>query len=461
VTYNLAIIGSGAAGFAAAIAAAKQGLSVVMIEQATTGGTCVNVGCIPSKALLAAAHNQQVAGEHRFPGIKTDAGPIDMPDLVAGKDEIVSRLRREKYEDLSRDYRWTLLPGRAQFVAGPALDVAGQVIEADHYLIATGATPKLPAIPGLSDTDYLTYTSAMALERLPESLLVIGGNYVGLELGQLFARLGSRVTIIEALDRIAPAEEPELSQVISESLQAEGVDICTGASPAEVHRAGEKVSLRTVDGRQVSAAAVLVATGRRPASDKLGLDQVGVTVAPSGAVVVDEFLRTANPRIWAAGDVTGSPQFVYVAGAQGSTVVDNAFFSAQRRLDYCHLPRVGFTSPNLASVGMTEAEARRAGLECDYRTLAFSAVPRAVVSRDPRGVVKIVAEANTGIVLGIHMAAEAAGDAILAATYALEANMTVEQLASTWAPYLTTAEALKLAAQSFRTDPARLSCCAS
>ena len=461
VVYDLAIVGSGGAGFAAAIAARRQGKSVVMVERSTTGGTCGNVGCIPSKALLAAAEARHVAGEARFPGVASNVAPVDMAALVAGKDGIVSDLRRKKYEDLAADYGWQILHGGARFVAGPALEVAGERIEASQYLVATGAAPWVPDVPGLDEVGYLTSTSASALERLPESLVVVGGNYVGLELGQLFSRLGCRVTLLEALDRLAPGEEPELSEVITGVLDDEGVEVWTTARLAGVARDAGGVAVRTADGREVRAEQLLMATGRRPATASLGLDGVGVATEPSGAVVVDDQLRTANPRIWAAGDVTGAPQFVYVAAAQGTMVVDNAFSGAGRRIDYAHLPRVTFTTPNLAAVGLTDAQVADAGLSCTCRVLPLSYVPRAIVNRDARGVVKIVAEVATGKVVGIHMAAEGAGDAIVAATYALEAGMTVEQLASTWAPYLTMAEGIKLAAQSFTTDVAKLSCCAA
>jgi mercuric reductase len=460
-TYDLAIVGSGGAGFAAAIAASTRGLSVVMVERSTTGGTCVNVGCIPSKALLAAAGARQVAGEARFPGVGSDVAPVDMVALVAGKDEIVGGLRKEKYEDLAIDYGWRMVHGDARFVAGTALEVAGERIEAAHYLIATGAAPWMPEVPGLDVSGCLTSISALALARLPESIVVVGGNSVGLELGQLFARLGSRVTLIEALGRLAPGEEPELSEVITGVLEDEGVEVWTSAPLAEVARGGGGVRARTADGRELRSEQLLMATGRRPVTDGLVLDAVGVATGPTGAVVVDDQLRSANPRIWAAGDVAGAPQFVYVAAAQGTMVVDNAFSDAGRHIDYRHLPRVTFTSPNLASVGLTDAQATEAGIACTCRVLPLSYVPRAIVNRDARGVVKIVAEAETGKVVGVHIAADGAGDAILAATYALEANMTVQQLASTWAPYLTMAEGIKLAAQSFTTDVARLSCCAA
>jgi mercuric reductase len=459
--YDLAIVGSGGAGFAAAIAATTRGLRVVMVERSTLGGTCVNVGCIPSKALLAAAEARHVGAEDRFPGIVTSAGPTAMAALIAGKSELVGMLRKEKYEDLAVDYGWEVRRGDARFVDGPALQVDGERIEAAHYLIATGAAPWVPSVPGLAETGYLTSTSALELDELPGSLIVVGGNYVGLEMGQTFARLGSSVTLIEALDRLAPGEEPELSEVITGVLADEGVDVWTSAALAGVSREDGKVAARVADGREVRADAILMATGRRPVTAGLGLEAVGVETGRIGEVVVDDGLRSTNPRIWAAGDVTGAAQFVYVAGAHGAMVVDNAFGDAGRSVEYSHLPRVTFTTPNLAAVGLTDAQAADAGIDCTCRVLPLAYVPRAVVNRDTRGVVKVVAEVGTGKLLGIHIAAANAGDAILAATYALEAGMTTDQLASTWAPYLTMAEGIKLAAQSFRTDVAKLSCCAA
>ncbi len=459
--YDLAIIGSGGAGFAAAIAAATKGLSVVMVERAVIGGTCVNVGCIPSKALLAAAEARHVAGAGRFPGIATQAGPVDMAGLIGGKADLVEMLRREKYEGLALDYGWVVRRGNARFVEGPALEVDGERIEAAQYLVATGAAPWVPAVPGLEEAGYLTSTSALELQVLPESLIVVGGNYVGLEMGQSFARLGSSVTLLEALPRLAPGEEPEVSEVISEVLGDEGVAVWTSAALAGVSRDADKVVARVGDGREVRAEAILMATGRRPVTAGLGLGAVGVETGQVGQVVVDKELRTANPRIWAAGDVTGAPQFVYVAGAHGATVVDNAFAGTGRQLDYAHLPRVTFTTPAIAAVGLTDAQAADAGLDCTCSVLPLAYVPRAIVNRDTRGLVKIVAEKTSRRVVGIHIVAENAGDMVLAATYSLEAGMTVDQLAATWTPYLTMAEAIKLAAQSFDKDVTKLSCCAS
>jgi mercuric reductase len=472
--YDLAIIGSGGGGFAAAIRATGLGKRVVMVERDTVGGTCVNTGCVPSKALLAAADARQVALDARFPGIATAAEPVDMAALIAGKRDLVETLRGEKYLDLIAEYGWELRAGTAAFtgtpdhpelrVTGP--DGAVQRLEAGQYLVATGSAPWAPPIDGLDDIGYLTSTTAMELEEVPASLLVIGGNYIGLEQGQLFARLGAQVTVLEALDRLAPTEEPEVSGVITGVFTDEGITTVTGAQVRSVrrdHTTGELVATALVGGaqRQFRASHLLVATGRRPVTDGLDLDTVGVKVGEHGEVVVDEYLRSSNERIWAAGDVTGHPQFVYVAGAHGSLVADNALTGAQRRLDYSYLPRVTFTTPTIAAAGLTDEQATAAGIRCDCRVLPLEYVPRALVNRDTRGFVKIVADADTGRILGVTAVAQAAGELAAAAVYLLQAQMTVEQVANLWCPYLTMTEGIKIAAQSFNTDVSKLSCCAA
>jgi mercuric reductase len=471
--YDLAIVGSGAGAFAAAIAARRRGLSVVMVEKATVGGTCVNTGCVPSKALLAAAearHAGVTAG--RFPGLSSAAAGLDLAGLIDGKNDLVAGMRTDKYGELAAEYGWPILAGTARFAGSPeapALRVAltdGGVttVEAEHYVIATGSGPWAPPINGLAEAGYLTSTTAMDLDQLPTSLIVLGGNAVGLEQGQLFARLGVRVTVVEARDRLAPFEEPEISAGIERGFTDEGIGVRTAAIVTSVRRDGDGYRLRLAGaeaGQELAAEQLLVATGRRPVTDGLGLDGVGVKVGDRGEVVVDEQLRSTNPRIWAAGDVTGGPQLVYVAAAHGAVVVDNAFGSAGRVLDYRHLPRVTFTGPQIASVGLTEARAVEAGHRCDCRVLPLVYVPRAVVNRDTRGLIKLVADGDTGRLLGVHVLADGAGELIAAATQALKAGVTVAELADTWYAYLTMAEGLKLAAQTFTRDVSKLSCCAS
>ncbi len=462
--YDLAIVGSGSAAFATAIAAKRIGASVVMVEEGLVGGTCVNVGCVPSKALLAAAEVRHTAVSGRFPGIETGAQAVDMSALIAGKGAIVEALRHEKYENLADLYGFDIIHGHGRFSANGTLTVDGATVVAGHYVIATGAAPWVPPIPGLEQVHYLTSTTAMELDHVPESLIVIGGNAVGLEQGQLFGRLGSKVTIVEAISRIAPFEEPEVSEALTRIFDDEGIAVEAGVTVTKVLQENGVVAvgIDTSSGsRSLRAEALLVATGRRPNTSGLGLDAVGVRVGSRGEVIVDDELRTTNPRIFAAGDVTGHPQFVYVAGLHGGIVADNALSGSHRRVDYRTLPRVTFTSPQIASVGMTDEEAVRSGISCECRVLPLANVPRAIVNRDTRGVAKIVAEQGTGRVLGIHLLADGAADAILAGVYALEANFTVEQLATVWTPYLTMAEAIKLTAQSFSRDVAALSCCAA
>src|SRR5690625_1031235 len=474
-SYDLAVIGSGGAAFAAAIRAINLGKRVVMIERGTVGGTCVNTGCVPSKALLAAAEARHVTLDAvRFPGLaRPGVGQGDMPALFAGKDELVGALRREKYLELATADGWDRLPGGAAFVGTPtepALRVTGPdgmvgTVRAAYYLIATGSTPWVPPVRGLREAGYLTSTTAMELDHVPESLLVIGGGYVAMEQAQLFARLGARVTML-VRSRLASHEEPEAATALEEIFADEGIQIVRGALPTAVRRdqaTGEvTITATTADGSQeLRGAEVLVATGRRPVTGTLGLDTIDVRTGKRGEVIIDNHLRTTNPRVWAAGDVTAHPEFVYVAAAHGTLAADNALTGAGREVDYRHLPRVVFTSPALAAVGMTDQQARAAGIRCDSRVLPLAHVPRAIVKCDTRGLIKIVADADSGRIIGITALAQDAGDLAAAGVYILQAGMTTDQVANLWSPYLTMAEGLKLTAQAFTTDVAKLSCCAA
>jgi mercuric reductase len=459
--YDLLAVGSGGAAFAAAIRATNLGARVGVVESATVGGTCVNTGCVPSKNLLAAAEAYRTAGHHPFSGITTSQNGVDLAEAVTMKDEVVSYLRGWKYEELAEKYGFEIIRGKARFTGPDAVAVGEREIRAGHYLVATGSQPWAPPIPGLEESGYLTSTSALELKDLPESLVVIGGNYIGLELGQLFSRLGSRVTIVEALDRLAPLEEPEVSHWISLVLDNEGIDIVTSANISGVDRAGPRRVVHLEDGRRFEAEEVLVATGRRPYTEGLDLNLAGIELTDRGAVKVDDELRTTNPLVFAGGDVTAAPQFVYVAAAHGTIAADNAITGGHRKVDYTGLPRVTFTSPQIAAVGLTDEEANRQGFRCQCRVVELEHVPRPLVNRDTRGAFKIVAERGTGRVLGVHVVAPNAGDVIIGAVYAVKFGLTVQDLADTWAPYLTMSEGLKLTAQSFTSDIDLLSCCAA
>jgi len=438
--YDLIVIGSGSAAFAAAIRATEAGSSVAMMEANVVGGTCVNVGCIPSKAMLAPADAYFRAGHHPFMGIQTSANSFDLGAMVDAKTELVGQLRAE------------------------TIECRGERLRARAYLIATGASPAVPPIEGLKQAGYLTSTTALELREPPRELAVIGANAIGLEMGQLFMRLGSKVTFLEAMPRITPLEEPEVSETMQAILQDEGATVLTGVKIRSVQRDGERRRLSFEHRgarREISVDDVLVATGRRPNSEAMGLDKAGIELTERGAIRVDEHLRTSNPRVWAAGDVTGHPQFVYVAAYEGNMAARNALEGADLKVDFTSLPRVIFTVPTVAAAGLTDEQANAQGIECECRVLPLSAAPRALVNRDTRGFVKIVAERTTGRIIGATAVADGAGDVIQAAVYAIQFGLTTDQVVSTWSPYLTFAEAFKLAAQTFTRDVSKLSCCAA
>ena len=462
--WDLAIIGSGSAAFAAAIKAREAGARVVMIEKATPGGTCVNTGCVPSKAVIAAADAYHRARRHDFAGVpRLDGSAPDLAAIVAQKDELVVSMRQSKYLDLVDDYGFTLRQGTARFVDAETIEVDGEPLTATNYLIATGSRPTLPPIAGLEQVDYLTSTTALELTEVPRRLAVIGANAIGLELGQAFTHLGSDVTFLDIADRIAPFEEPEVSAALSGVLVDEGARVITGARIEHVGQTPDGVVLRgRWEGGDATLVAdrVLVATGRLPNTDELNLPAAGVELDERGFVVADDFRATTNRRVWAAGDVAGSPQFVYVSAYEGAIVADNAVSGIGRSIDYRTLPRVTFTSPQVAAVGLTEAQATEAGHEVVTSVLPLEHVSRALVNRDTRGLVKLVADRASDRLLGIHVLAEGAGEVIQAGVYALLAKLTTRELADAFHPYLTMAEGLKLAAQTFTRDVAKLSCCA-
>jgi mercuric reductase len=434
-----------------------------MIERGTLGGTCVNIGCVPSKTQLRAGELFWHAGHQTFAGIRTRAESVDLPALVRQKDELVASLRKEKYADLIDGYGWELVRGEALFEDPQTLRVGDRAIRADGIVVATGARPAVPASEGLNAVDYLTSTSLLDLKRLPEHLVVIGAGYVGLELGQLFRHLGSRVTLMQRSERMLIGYDPEIGDVVHNVLTDEGIDVLLGVTYLGVEQTGSAKRVRIrVQGRErtIEGDALLVAVGRTPNTETLNLTGGGVATGPRGEIVVDEHLRTNNPRVYAAGDVTLGPQYVYVAAHEGAVAAENAL-GGTRPVDLRAVPGVTFTTPSIATVGLTEEAARQAGRDPKATTLPLHAVPRALVNRDQRGIFKVVADAHTDEVLGVHVVAENAGDVIYAAVLAVRFHLTVKDLTDTFAPYLTMSEGLKLAAQTFDRDVSKLSCCAA
>ena len=461
--YDLLIIGSGGAAFSAAIKSVEYGAKVAMIERGTVGGTCVNIGCVPSKTLLRAGEINHLAKVNSFTGLQTSAGEVELAPLIKQKNELVSELRNQKYVDLIDEYGFDLIEGEAKFVDENTVEVNGKKLSAKRFLIATGASPSLPPISGLEEVEYLTSTTLLELKKVPKRLTVIGSGYIGMELGQLFHNLGSEVTLMQRSERLLKEYDPEISEAIEKALIEQGINLVKGATFERVEQNGELKQVHvTVDGKKkvVESEQLLVATGRKPNTDSLNLSAAGVEVGKRKEILINDYAKTSNEKIYAAGDVTLGPQFVYVAAYEGGIVADNVIGGLSKKLDLSVVPGVTFTNPSIATVGLTEEQAKEKGYEVKTSVLPLDAVPRALVNRETTGVFKLVADAKTLKVLGVHIVSENAGDVIYAATLAVKFGLTVEDLKDSLAPYLTMAEGLKLAALTFDKDVSKLSCCA-
>lgn len=463
--YDLVVVGAGSAGFSAAITAAELGAQVALVGHGTIGGTCVNIGCVPSKALIRATEAVRHANDAaaRFDGIESGARVVDWAAQIAQKDALVAGLRQAKYADLLPEYNNVVYhEGPARLVDG-GVQVAGQHIGSERIIITTGARPALPGIPGIADVSPLDSTTALALTELPRSMIVLGGGYIGVELAQTFARAGVEVTLVFR-SRLLPEAEPEIGAALATYLADEGIKIVSGITYESARKTDDGgVALAIArDGRPeiLTAERILVATGRRSNTEALGLAETGIDLTPAGAIIVDDRMRTSKAGVYAAGDVTGKDQFVYMAAYGAKLAAKNALNGNSLSYDNTAMPAVVFTDPQVASVGMTEAQARAAGHSVRISVLSLDNVPRALAARDTRGLIKLVADGSTRKLLGAHILAPEGADSIQTAALAIRCGLTIDDLSETIFPYLTTVEGLKLAAQTFDRDVKKLSCCA-
>ncbi len=461
--YDLLIIGSGGAAFSAAIKAVEYGSKVGMIERGTVGGTCVNIGCIPSKTLLRAGEINQSAHVNIFEGLHTSTGEVELDRLVDQKNELVDDLRKQKYTNLIDDYGFDLIKGEAKFIDENTVTVSGQTYSAQRFLIATGASPLLPRITGLKEVDYLTSTTLLELRKVPKRLTIIGSGYIGRELGQLFHNLGSEVTLIQRSKRLLKEYDPEISEAMEKALIEQGIKLISGATYERVEQDGniKKVHI-IVNGKNkvIESDELLVGTGRKPNTEVLNLSAAGVQVGPNNEIKINAFAQTSNRKIYAAGDVTLGPQFVYVAAYEGGIAAGNAIGGLNKAIDLSVVPGVSFTSPQFATVGLTQQQAKEKGYEVKKAVLSLENVPRAIVNHNTTGVFKLVVDRKTQKILGVHIVSENAGEVIYGASLAVKFGLTVADLKDTLAPYLTMSEGLKLAALAFDKDISKLSCCA-
>ena len=462
--FDLAVIGAGSAGFSAAITAAEAGKRVALIGHGLIGGTCVNIGCVPSKTMIRAA--EAIHGAHaarRFPGLSGAAQVDDWAALMAGKEALVTGLRQKKYADLLPGYdHITYIDDGAASLVEAGVQVAARVIRAPKVIIATGGRPALPPIAGIRDVPTLDSTSLLALDTLPESLVFLGGGYIGVELAQMMARMGVKVTIV-CRTRLLPQAEPEVSEALAKVFRDEGITLHCGVTYDACRRDGGQALLcigQAGERLELRADHLVVTAGRSPNTEGLGLAEMGIKTDKRGAIIVGDDMATTRPGVFAAGDVTNRDQFVYMAAYGAKLATRNAVLGGTERYDNSAMPWIVFTDPQVAGVGLTEAQAIAAGHEVKTSVLGLENVPRALAARDTRGVIKLVADAKTDRLLGGVIAAPEGSDSIQTMVLALKFGMTTKALGETIFPYLTTVEGLKLAAQTFDRDVAKLSCCA-
>jgi len=470
---DLLILGSGSTAFAAALRAQELGKTALLTEERPIGGTCVNRGCLPSKNLIGAAKLVHDARHPRYTGLQPAALGVDFAALVKQKDTVVHDYRKKKYESLvGKTIR--VETGHARFIDPRTIAVDGKQIAGEHVVIATGSHPVLPKIDGLEDVPYLTsdlltVDEPIELRELPVSLAIVGGGYIALELGQMFSRLGTTVTILERSPQLlARGYEPEVGRTIAGILTREGIEIIFNATAHTVRQETSEVvvtALVTGKERDYRAQRLLVATGRQPNTAALGIEQAGVGVNERGEIVVDRHLRTSVSHIFAAGDVIGaqhgSQMATPVGSRHGAIAAHNALSGEPpREVDHRVVPRTIFLDPEVAVVGMTEAEVLAAGRRCWCSAIPMSLVPRAAAIRDTRGMIKMVADADTNEVLGVSMVGHNAGEVIHEAAMALRFRASIHDFIDELHVFPTMAEALKTVAISRFKDPSKLSCCA-
>jgi mercuric reductase len=472
--FDLVILGSGSTAFAAAIRAAELGKTAAMTEMRMLGGTCVNRGCLPSKNLIEAARIVWEAAHPRYKGLSPAKMKFDFAELIAQKQEVVEVYRGKKYQSILRDdENIQVFDGKAELVDAHTVRVGDATLIGDQILVATGTRPVIPTIDGLDDVPYLTSDllttgEVQELKELPKSMVIVGAGYIALELGQMFHRFGTRVTILERSQVILPSYEPEVSDALTFILRKEGVKIVTEAQVTRVARKSEnEIEVTTnVSGKTqtFTAQKLVIATGREPNTDGIGLDKVGVTLDERGYVKVNDELQTNVPNIWAAGDVIGnhidSQPATPVGAHDGVIVARNALDGARQKVDHRVIPRVIFTDPQVAVVGQTDEEVVGSGVRCWCGTIPLEYVPRAGATHQIDGIAKIVIDRDTEEVKGVSLVMPNAGEVIHEAAMGMRFHARLEDFVDMIHVYPTMAEALKIAAISYFKDPAKLSCCA-
>ncbi len=463
--FDIIIIGGGSAAFAGALKAGELGKRTLIINDGLPiGGTCVNVGCVPSKNLIRAAEEFYLANHPNNDGIKPGNSKIDFTELINRKNILVESLRNKKYiEVIKDDENITQINGHAKFIDRNTVEVNGKNFKAEYIIIATGSSTYIPDFPGLQETNYLTNKNLYDLTELPEHLIIIGGRFIALENAQMFRRLGSKVTVLQRSDRIIPKEGEDLSGALTKYLSEEGIDIKTGVKIISVSESGGKIKITFRQNgaeKLIEGSHLFLATGRKGNTGNLGIDKIGIKLHGNDFIETDEFNRTNVNNIYAAGDVTGEHLFVYTAAYSGSLAVENAITNNSKPKDYRVLPWVIFTDPQVAGVGLDEIQAKNLGINYEVSKIELSDVPRALAAFNTKGFIKLVRNKDSDKLIGARIIAHEGSELLMELSIAIKYGITVHEIRNLFHPYLTLSEGIKLAAITFDKDVGKLSCCA-
>jgi len=467
--YDYVAIGAGAAGFAFAVKLwelTNGAARIALINWGRLGGTCVNVGCVPSKYLIERANLFYEGRRNRHAGLNVST-TIDFEAVMEDLRRTIDRLRAEKYEEVIRSLEGVeLINGRAMFDTDGSLvvDLGGETfrIRGRRYLVATGSRPFIPSIEGLEEGRYLTTDNIWSLTRRVSSLLVIGTGAVGVEIGQALHRLGVEVMMVEVLDRVLPGLDPEISSLMEKVLREEGVKIYTKSRIARVmgHDGVKRVEIITGEGKKlVEVEEILVAAGRAPNTAGLGLERVGVKTDRRGFILVDEYMQTSNPNIYAAGDVVSKRLMLETLAAREGVIAAVNMLGGSETIDYQSAPLVVFTDPQIMTVGYTEEESVQRLGSCSCRVVKLSELPKASLTGDKDGLAKIVTDPASGKVLGFHVASPNAAELALAASIMISRGYTLRDVIRSYPAFPTFSELLKLTAISYLRPVARMPCC--
>lgn len=463
--YPLIIIGGGAAAFAAATKANDLRQDALIINGGLPiGGTCVNVGCVPSKHLLEVGARYYYGQRPEFDSIRTNGQfKFDFKKAIARKNELIESLRNSNYVDVVGSFKTVeYREGKARFISETEIDVDGERIQGEKFILATGSQLKILPFKGIENVRYLTNIEALNLDYLPDPMIIVGGGPLGLEFAQMYLHFGTKVTVLEKMKRILPLEEPEISAELHRILEEEGMIIHTSVDILSVREEqGKKIVVARVknEEREFAADELLLATGIEPNTKNLDLGKAHVEVDARGFIQTNNEMQTTQKHIWAAGDCVGKLALETVAAKEGAIAAENALTEVHKKINYDEIPHAVFTAPQVASVGLTEAELMRRINVCACRTVPLSVVPKAKAVGEDRGVIKLVIDPHTNAIVGCHIVAPLAADMIHEAVLAVRYKLTVDDIIDTVHVFPTFSEGIKLAAQAFTRDIKVMTCC--